>query len=155
MRSHACQDLVGHLWRCKGPSEWRGEMTPLSFRAMTNDRLLGGAFCQFRCSWVDTFTLTRKLCDLSGPPANQQAGSSGPSESAPWSKSRGAECANVVTTVIDKWLLLEGAKKIGGTWRERELGKKPSLTCTNNRRSPQRSRWVKRRSTLSRGRFGN
>ena len=44
---------------------WR--MTPLSFLQMMNSCLLGCSFCQFWCSRVDTFTLTRKLCDLSGP----------------------------------------------------------------------------------------
>lgn len=45
-----------------------------------NGCLLLGAFCQFWRSRVNTFTLTRKLCDLSGPLANEQAKRARPSE---------------------------------------------------------------------------
>lgn len=47
---------------------------------MMNGCLLLGAFCQFWRSQVNTFTLTRKLCDLSGPLANEQARRARPSE---------------------------------------------------------------------------
>lgn len=47
---------------------------------MMNGCLLLSAFCQFWRSRVNTFTLTRKLCDLSEPLANEQARRARPSE---------------------------------------------------------------------------